>query len=299
MSGPIFSIPDIANALAKQNYNVEFISHPTSNYNPQLSRSVRIVKEPDLNSDVFIVDVSCDHIFVRAVKKLGKQVITTVHGKLKSGHQLNPDYVKVSVELASVVRFVSPTQQESFQLPADKYVVIPNMAEPVFKSQLTQNIGTVGNLSDPRKNAHLTVRLGKESNASSIYLWGAGNEFSSANDKVISKDWESNKKRIFDSFDVLVFLSSDENCPKVVLEALSCGIPCVLSDISAHKEFGRCEGVKLLNLDDLSQGVEAINYLLSEKEYLKDQIKEFWRANYSEFHFQNNWKKLIQTTLSR
>jgi len=299
MSGPTFSIPDIANALANLGYYVEFVSYPSSNYNPQISRKVKLVKTADLNSDLFIVDVSCNHEFVTMILAKGKKVITTIHGKLNSLHGLDTEYVKRSVSISNMARFVSPAQQESFQLPLGKFVIIPNMAAKVLKSKFTNNIGVVGNLTNTRKNANLTVELGLKSSAKKIQLWGVGSDFICDYKSVIAHGWETNKEKIFNSFDVLVFLSSEENCPKAVVEALSAGIPCVLSDISAHRVFSECDGVRLISLNEPDAGVVAINEFLENKEALRDNIIKFWEENFSEKVFAQYWQNLIEDLLGQ
>lgn len=70
--------------------------------------------------------------------------------------------------------------------------------------------------------------------------------------------------------DVLISSSLAEGLPNTVLEALSCGLPCVLSDIDPHKELieGTTAGV-LFNtnsVDDLYEKIkESEHWVLSDK----------------------------------
>ena len=151
-SGGMYAIANIANMLADK-YDVQFVSHPQSFYNSHLASAVNVVNKPHTNADVFICDVTCEHGFIEAVQQCGRPCLVTCHGLLDKLHGLNPGYVRKSLDLADKVHFVNEVQQHSFHLPEGKYEIIPNTNKPIKKTKNSRAVGTVGNLSEVRKNA--------------------------------------------------------------------------------------------------------------------------------------------------
>ncbi len=290
-SGGVSAIASIANMLTSR-YCVEFVSYPDSFYNKLLNKTVRIVNKPDMNKDIFICDVSCEHSFFEELKAHDKKIIVSCHGRLRSAHGLTPEYVQKSLNYADLTHFVSTTQQESFQLDEGLYTIIPNATRPIEKTKSTNNVGTVGNLCDERKNAKETVDIALHSNADFIHLWGA-EEDKYNNPKVKIHPWASSKEKIYNSFDVLVFMSMEENCPMVVLESLSAGIPCLLSSISAHNQFEQFPGVVIIDPSIRGKARDILNLLLQDKDKLKNDIVSFWKKNYSEEAIAKKWFEVI------
>ena len=192
------------------------------------------------------------------------------------------------LELVDKVHFVGQVQQDSYQLPIDSFFIIPNSAQEVNKRQTTDNIGVVGNLDEPRKNAEKTVEVGLRSNCEKIHLWSTSQKFS-IDPRVIHHSWENDKQKIFDSFDVLVFLSQQETFGLVIAEALSAGIPCVLSKIDAFISFTSCPGVILVEDAELNLAHIHINQLMLNKESLKPLIQTFFQENFSQVKINQLW----------
>ena len=67
-TGAVSSIANIANILSEE-YDVDFISFPKSNFNKYLNRKVKITQKVNFESDLFLCDLSCEHNFYRATKK--------------------------------------------------------------------------------------------------------------------------------------------------------------------------------------------------------------------------------------
>ncbi|MEJ2756361.1 MAG: glycosyltransferase family 4 protein, partial [Gammaproteobacteria bacterium] len=243
-TGGVFAIASIANMLAKR-YRVEFVSYSSSYYNRVLSHQVRLVKRANLDSNLFVCDVSCDHKFFEALKRRHKKVLVSCHGFLNASHDLLPEYVERSLSYADVVHVVSAVQQDSFQLPKNKVVVIPNATTKIHKMSSTRNAGCVGNLNLKSKNVQRSVEIVLQSDVEKIHLYSMDNDYWH-NPRVVLHRWESNKRRIYNSFDVLVFMSEIETFGLVVIEAMSAGIPCMLSDIPAFRQFKDAPGVVLI-----------------------------------------------------
>ena len=71
------------------------------------------------------------------------------------------------------------------------------------------------------------------------------------------------------STDAYVSTSSYEGLPIGVLEAMGCGMPCILSDIEQHKEIAECCPSLLFCDDDVDDWVNKISYL---KKLPKDEL---------------------------
>lgn len=290
-TGGVFAIASIANMLAKK-FRVQFVSFPTSNYNPLLATSVKVLKKIDFNADLYICDVTSNHEVLLTLKQHNKPVIVSCHGYLDRSHGLTPDRVKKSLELANKVHFVSILQQESFQLEKNHFFIIPNTNTKIQKTIVTNNIGIVGRLDDENKNVTGGLELALKTDAEKVHLWGEENQ-SIDNQRVITHGWEKDKNKIYNSFDVLISLSKFETFGLVVAEALSGGIPCLLSDIPAFRQFKECPGVSIISSVD-QKAVDELNRLLETKNKLKLQIIKFWEKNFSEEVIADKWVHIIE-----
>jgi glycosyltransferase involved in cell wall biosynthesis len=294
-SGAVFSISDIANLLAHQGFHVEFVSYPESHYNSLLEQAVKIINTPNMGADLFICDVSCDHEFLESVKTLNKKCIVSCHGLLYSLHGLDPEYVQTSLQLAHKVRFVNTVQQDSFQLQAGHYTIIPNMTKPIKKIQRSNNVGVVGNLGDEHKNVKESVTIALQSKVDYIHLWGVDQKTSYQynHPRIKTHPWEGNKEKIYNSFDVLVFMSKQETFGRVVIESMSAGIPCLLSAIPAFEQFRTCPGVAIIDSSNRGKASQILNELLAHKDNLRESIINFWKVHYSEQAIAERWIQFI------
>jgi glycosyltransferase involved in cell wall biosynthesis len=290
-TGAVSSIANIANILTEV-YDVDFISFPKSNFNKYLNKNVKITQKVNFESDLFICDLSCDHDFLEQLKSTNKKIIMSCHGMLYSQFGLKAEHKLKSVKYAVVVQFVSAIQQQEYQLAENRYVVIPNTVVPVNKSNVTQNVGTVGNLNLVNKNVNASVDIAMASKANEIHLWSIEQDYWNS-ERVVVHDWEMNRERIYNSFDVLVFMSLEEALSMVVLEALSAGIPCLLSNIPAFQQFSDTPGVFLVDPQDIDAASTKLNELLLNKADLKADILKYWRANYSHETVSNQWFEFI------
>ena len=99
------------------------------------------------------------------------------------------------------------------------------------------------------------------------------------------------------SFDVLLSASRSETFGLVVAEALSAGVPCVLSDIPVYRElYADCKGVVFLSGDE-QQDIQSINQSLDQAKSLKPHIIEFWNEHFSNETIRSAWlDKITQLT---
>lgn len=290
-TGGVFAIASIANLLANK-YHIEFITYPFSNYNKLLSSKVLLVNTPNLESDLFICDASCAHSFFQQLKSLNKRIIVSCHGLLSELHGLESEYVKSSLSFADKVHFVSSIQQDSFHLEKGMYVVIPNTTGRIKKTSRTYNAGCVGNLNEKRKNADKSVAIALKSKAECIHLWSIEKDIWN-NPRVITHSWEGNKDKIYNSFDILVFMSQLETFGLVVIEAMSAGIPCLLPSIPVFEQFRECPGITIIDSTDDRQASETLDDMLQNKDKLRESIIEHFEKTYSEHAISEKWFKCI------
>lgn len=290
-TGGAVGIGAIASLLARR-HDVRFELSPTSNFNRFLDPGVRRVRVCPARADLHVCDVSCDHSVMEAVKRTGDPLLVCCQGLRDALHGLDEARVVSSLELADHVHFIGPVQAQSFGLPADRYTVIPSLSAPIAKTTRTRDIGVVGNLDEPRKNAAATVRVGLASSAERIHLWGTDRDL--WNDpRVVVHPFETSREKIYASFDCLVFLSELETFGLVVIEAMSAGIPCVLSPIEAFEQFRDAPGVVFVDPRDTDAASAAIDELLARRDELAEPMRAHFRARFSPEAVAADWERLL------
>jgi glycosyltransferase involved in cell wall biosynthesis len=293
-SGGVTAIANLANMLSSH-YAVDFVTNPTSSYNSLFQRSVRMVDRPATDAPVMVCDVACDEEIIRSAKARDQTVIVTCHALANALHGFTPDYVRTKLLSADLVHFVSQIQQDSFNLADGKFRVIPNFTRPIRKTTITHSVGVVGRLTDTVKNTGEAIDVALRSEADCIHLWGgAGDPWFSRHPRVRSHRWTSNKERIYNTFDVLINLSKQETFGMVVIEAMSAGLPCLLSSIPAFEQFRGCPGVRFVDDTTSEQAPQIVNDLLRSKNTLKDDIIVFWNTNFSEIAVSDKWIHAIE-----
>ena len=295
-SGGAIAIASIANLLSRD-YKVIFASYPTSNYNRKLANRVTITWNDIPESDIYICDASCDHEILRTLRISGKRIIVSCHGLPRESHGMAPEYIRQSLELSTLVHFVNHIQRKAFQIDESKVAIIPNTSSAIPKRRSTNNIGTVGNLDEPKKGAAQTIAAGMLSNAAEIHLWSTQST-SWPEKKVRPHQWEDNKQKIYDSFDVLVFMSVQETFGLVVIEAMSAGVPCLLRRLPAFEPYSHCPGVVLTDSENPQELAEHINELLRHKTCYRKEMREFFERHYSGEAILREWKATIHDLLA-
>jgi len=289
ISGGVIAISNIANLLAN-NFQVFFYTFPLSYYNNLLNlKKVVLTNNIDIRSfDIYICDVSIDHKILKDLKENKKIVIVSCHGLPRELHGLDPNYVFKSLCLANYVHFVSEYQKRTFNLKQLSSVVIPNFTFPIKKKKKTKNVGLIGRHFDPNKNSMQALMLALKSKASEIHLWG-DKSFNYKHKRVKIHGWTSDKEKIYNSFDILLSLSKKETFGMTVIEAMSCGIPAILSDIPPFLQFQDCPGVRLLSFSEINKVPQLINYFLEQNQQLSQDIISYWRKKYSPEAVLNKW----------
>ena len=84
-------------------------------------------------------------------------------------------------------------------------------------------------------------------------------------DRVVFAGYVDNLAAMMKRADAFVTLSRCEGCPNVVLEAMACGTPLVVSDTPAHREILDDRTALLVKLDEPIEAGEAIKIALTDK----------------------------------
>lgn len=290
ITGATIAIARIANLLAAK-YQVSFAAGPFSDYNPMLESSVAIAAptSPDKHDyDLYICDGHNDIPLFARLAEENKKCLLTVHGVLRKENKLE------KVNLATKSHLVGKIQFMHHDVDPTRYFVIPNYCEKIEKTGETHNVGIVGRVTDPNKNVAEALNIAKRSSADEIHIWGGSGP---PDVRVKYHSWASNKNKIYDSFDVLISMSKEESMGMTIVEAMSCGIPCVLGDIPGFQIYKGCPGVAIVPMGDWDEAVECVNRFLRTKSELKAGLIECWHDNYSEQAVAQQWFKEIESLI--
>ncbi len=82
--------------------------------------------------------------------------------------------------------------------------------------------------------------------------------------RVVFTGYVSNVWTLMKGADAFVSLSRFEGCPNVVIEAMACGCPLVLSDIPAHREILDGKAASFVDPDDPAEAAKAIKAVLND-----------------------------------
>lgn len=291
ITGASVAIAAIANLLEKH-WNTEFFAPPLSSYNQLLSPTIRRSKSISNTAQIVIVDGQTPLDKIQSLREIGKIVIITSHGILPKN--LKP----LKINAASFVHFVSEVQFENLSEEPKNKFIIPNFCPSTNKIKSTSNVGIVGRVRDPKKNVRKAVAAALRSKATEIHIWGeSGNNFN--NNRVIQHNWVYNKEKIYNSFDVLVSTSLEESFGLTIIEALSAGIPCVLSDIPAFRKFSDCRGVIIAKNNNEKEISDGINHFLETKEQIKTEIQSYWKDRFSEKTIEKKWVSVISEIMQK
>jgi glycosyltransferase involved in cell wall biosynthesis len=226
---------------------------------------------------------------------LGYPFVHTFHG-IHSNHSL-PGRLKTFIDkifLNSAKRYllVSPDEYALFiELPFEKSkaMVIPNgvaiQAQQFIRSVRNENV-TLGTLTrnDPAKGNDLLVEnFSALSNYAPISatLLIAGEGFPPALSTSVKYVGYQKSTDFIKSIDVYVSNSRKEGMPLAVLEALSLGIPCLLSNVPGHRYFINNNVAVGFTLDDPKSFADGLQQAIARNLILSKSAVEFVKNNHS------------------
>lgn len=290
ITGGVIAVAAIANLLSRY-YSVSFVSQPYRNLNTLLRRAVRIVPEDKGDNDVYICPGAVGARYIQSLVASGKIVVMTTHSILAKENTLK------TIQAASKTHFVNQVQLTHHRIAREDYFIIPNYCEKIKKQRTTRSVGIVGRITDPKKNVNAALKIATMSSAKQIHLWGA-NESMQIDSRVVVHAWTQNRKKIYSSFDVLISMSSEESFGLTVIEAMSAGIPCVLSDIPAYRQFADCPGVRIVSTSDPTAAARQVDHLLDRAADLSERLIEYWKARYSEDVVGAQWHRELNALIA-
>jgi glycosyltransferase involved in cell wall biosynthesis len=91
--------------------------------------------------------------------------------------------------------------------------------------------------------------------------------------RVVFTGYVSNLWTLMKSADAFASLSRFEGCPNVVMEAMACGCPLVLSDIPAHREILNNGAASFVNPDDPAEVAGALKIALSDGAAARNRVR--------------------------
>ena len=299
ITGSTVAISCIANHISRKHHVDAFIK-PLSGYSRLLDLSVAQHFSADkLAGNPIFVDIEQENKVVNDLIADNRKVILSCHAFPATLHSVAETVLRKNLELATYIHFVSDFQRSEFirYFPdinmESKSFVIPNYTRKSTKQYATGNIGIIGHLNRDVKNAIKGIQLGQQSNARLVQCWGsdtvAGLDDPATYTKLRINGWSNNILKVHKSFDVLISASQSETFGLVVVEALSAGIPCLISDIPVFRElFSNCKGVIFMTGDDPTD-IQSINHLLDQASTLNRSIIEFWESHFSNEIISTTW----------
>ena len=275
-------------------HDVVFRSHPTNVMNQFVPRTIRIVSDLVGPLDLCIVESGEDLALVKALIARGVRIIVTTHGAPPTSagfksHGYDESVMDEVMRLATSIHYISESQLPIIAKFMDRHTrQIPNFVERIVKTERTRDAGIVGDTTSPTKNAEASALAASRSRAGMVHVWGKSADRVST-DRVKWHGFSKNKAAIFNSFDVLVHLSRLDVQPLVLLEAMSAGVPCVLSNIPCFEPLRGVDGIWIVDPDDIDAATDAINQALDLSESVRSGLVRYWADHHSPEAVTQQW----------
>lgn len=265
----------------------------------ELLRVIRIRKEINrlLNSgeyDVIHYNLSCsmlgmikDYICLRQAK--GK-INIIVHYHCDTEYMVQgyaSEFIFQNIcKLADLIFCLNTSSRRHIKRVAKKdSIIVPNFIVPQYNNYeriISNEIRTVifvGHVI-PSKGYFELLKVAEKYPGIAFKLIGAcSDEYRNVKYPNVEFTGEKNKEQVIqelNSADLLLFPSHTEGFPMVVLEAMSCGLPIVATNVGAIPDMIEDKGGKLVNVGDVDGMVKAI----AELKYRETRINiSKWNIN--------------------
>lgn len=248
------------------------------------------------------------------LKKRGVKICIVFHSlSLSSGlmARIDETLISITAKNATHLLFVSEFTKRSWKRYSsierleNKSLVIYNAIKKHEKLRHTSdNISTisfVGRLS-LEKNPELFCRTAQWMKMSgsdlTFKIFGNGPLFDSLkqsyNKYVSFMGYETNMDNIYSNSDILVLTSEFENCPMVILEAASYGIPCVAPNVGGISEIVKngSNGLLFLKKDE-TEVAKCINRIIADYSMYSETAYNVSK-DFSFESMKNNWENALK-----
>lgn len=301
----------------------------------QIIKSVRFLKKYIKEHDVDIVhSAGYKADFVNLLLRKDVKTISTQRSLPNEIVEGFPRIVRPPIEklhlfiISKLSRIVACSQslQQSFiqdykmkidvvrnGVDTDKYVPVSREEKNNIRSRLClpldKSIYLVLGTFRPRKNVGVIIDafLNIEDPNSLLLIVGGGaqeNELkqkASSCNRIVFTGMTTDAKPYLQASDILISSSLAEGLPNTVLEAISCGLPCILSDIGPHLEI--LEGTDAAvffernSSKELSEKIkESRNWNLEEKSKIARELAE---SHYSISRLASNYHYIYKQALQQ
>lgn len=193
-------------------------------------------------------------------------------------HYLDMLGIKLSRRVVFVNSALRNTYQKRYGLGHEKSFVLPNNIDSLYRSVNDERdairhslnippdsllLSTMGDINRIKNHEHIIHAMARL-NAADVHLLIVGDDLSGCGERVRIETladsigigdhvhisgWHAEPLRYIAASDLFVFPSRFEGSPNALLEALSCGIPCIGSDIAEIREVLQHDDL-MFKLDD-------------------------------------------------
>ncbi|MDR6566561.1 glycosyltransferase [Chitinophaga ginsengisegetis] len=199
--------------------------------------------------------------------------------------------------------------RETIKLPASKLIMIKNSIFPINKTDSDRVVTKAGKLKllcvarfAPPKRIHLLIDALQGIDFADLYLVGTGPQEHSVKEYIEKNDLRNVKLlgeiQNFDdfiSYDAFILVSDSEGLPISALEAMSSGLPLILSNVGGCKEIVVNSDLLVENsIEDIKRAISILNEHYSD---LRKPVKPFFDANFNLLLNQDRYLDLYRSLI--
>jgi glycosyltransferase involved in cell wall biosynthesis len=203
--------------------------------------------------------------------------------------------IKLSRKIVFVSSALRNTYQDRYGIPQEKMYVLPNNVDSLYRIEKAKKdelrrclniapetflLSTMGDINRIKNHEHI-IRAMAYLNDANIKLMLIGDDVKESGEKerlealiqslslagkVLFCGWQDKPLQYVACSDLFVFPSKYEGSPNALLEALSCGIPCIGSDIEEIREILEYRDL-VFSLDSAHDLAGLIGKAMSDNDY--------------------------------